>query len=77
MHASKQLRINDKTGIRNRIVDFRGKTITLVLTDSRVVTGVIEKTTDTNVTIRNMRLKKMEYAFEKISELYFDTVVEC
>jgi hypothetical protein len=34
--------------------------------------GVLEKVTDTEVTILNMRLKKKIVLLDSISELYFD-----
>jgi hypothetical protein len=74
MAHTRQLRINDISKIRERINEFAGKKITIVLHDSRVTTGTIENISADGVTLMNQRNKPMTFRFNDIDELYFDTL---
>lgn len=67
--------MSDAAQIRSRASDLVGKKITLVLRDNTVQTGEVESLVNEGLVMRNMRLKKSEYPFKHIAEIYFDTVV--
>lgn len=75
MPVSRQLRLSDQRLIRQRVREFQGKKINIVLTDSRVIVGDLVSVTDEGVTLINMRLKRVDYSFSAIDEIYFDIVV--
>ncbi len=75
MSGTKQIRLSHPEQIRNRIGEFVGKKINLVLTDNRVIIGELNKVRDTGIDLLNMRLKRMQYPFEKIVEVYYDVIV--
>lgn len=52
-----------------------GKKINIVLVDSRVMVGDLVSVSDEGITLANMRLRKADYSFAEIDEIYFDTVV--
>jgi hypothetical protein len=72
--STKQLRLSDASQIRNRIPELVGKKINLVLTNNTVQTGTLESSTDAYISLRNMRLKKVEFSIKDIAEIYFDTL---
>lgn len=73
--STKQLRLSDPAQIRNRIREFIGKKINIVLTDNTTQIGALEAVKGSSIVLRNMRLKKTEYPLTTISELYSDTIV--
>ena len=75
MPVSRQLRLNDPRLIRQRVREFLGKKINIVLTDGRVMVGDLVSVTDEGITLINMRMKKVHYPFAAIDEIYFDIVV--
>ena len=74
MAQTRQLRISDISKIKERITEFTGKKITLVLHDGRVTTGVIETIIADGLTVLNFRNKPMTFRFNDVAELYFDTL---
>lgn len=74
MAQTRQLRINDTSKIRERINEFVGKKVTLVLHDGRVTTGKINTMITDGVTLLNFRNKSMTFRFNDVAELYFDTL---
>ena len=77
MAQTRQLRINDISKIQERIQEFAGKKVTLVLHDGRVTTGTIKAIIADGVTLLNHRNKAMIFRFDDVAELYFDTLNEC
>lgn len=77
MPISRQLRLSDALRIQERIQEFAGKTISLVLRDSRVANGTLIDIQKDYVTLLNTRKKRMRFEFNDISELYFDTLDKC
>ena len=61
---TKQLRISDVLQIKNRMPEFVGKKINIVLSDSTAMFGELKKVNDTEITLMNMRLEKINYPFE-------------
>ena len=72
---TKQLRLNDPAQIRQRMSEFLGKQINIVLTDRTVMFGELTKVNDSEIILRNMRLENIKYPFQTISEVYLDTKV--
>jgi hypothetical protein len=75
MPSTKQLRITDPHQVKNRIREFLGKKINVVLTDNRVIIGELKEVKTSGILLINMRLKKMEYTFDQLAEVYFDELV--
>jgi hypothetical protein len=71
--STRQLRLSDIGQIKDRLNGFVGKSISIVLKDNTAQTGLLETVSGTTIVLRNMRLKKMNYAIDQITELYFDT----
>lgn len=55
--------------------EFLGKKINIVLHDGNVFPGELSKLSEGQITLINMRLKKLSIELNKISELYFDELV--
>jgi hypothetical protein len=72
---TKQLRLNDPALIRQRLPEFVGKKINIVLRDNTVSFGELKKITADEIVLENMRLEKMYFAFQSITEIYLDTKV--
>ena len=72
---TKQLRISDILQIKSRMPEFIGKKISIVLEDSTAMFGELKKVSDTEIVLMNMRMEKMKYPFNSITEIYLDTIV--
>lgn len=72
---TKQLRLNDHALIRQRLPEFVGKKINIVFRDNTVTFGELKKITADEIVLENMRLEKMHFAFQSITEIYLDTKV--
>jgi hypothetical protein len=75
MHGARQIRLSDPVIIRQRIRDFLGKKINIVLCDNRVLIGELKAVDDSGILVENMRLKKTSFQFNELSEIYFDAIV--
>lgn len=73
--STKQVRLSDPGQISNRISEFVGKKINIVLTDNTTQTGSLEAVKGSAIVLRNMRQKKFVYLLANISEIYSDTIV--
>lgn len=73
--STKQLRLSDPAQISNRIGEFIGKKINIVLTDNTTQTGSLEAVKGSAIVLRNMRQKTFVYPLATISEIYSDTIV--
>ena len=71
----RQHRIDSPQKIREKIAAFKGKKITLVLANNTSVLGELREVLPESVVIINGRLKKTEFHFSDIKELYFDEIV--
>jgi hypothetical protein len=72
---TKQLRLNDPAQIRQRMPEFIGKQINVVLTDMTVMFGELRTVNGSEIILRNMRLENVKYPFHMIAEVYLDTKV--
>lgn len=75
MPSTRQIRLNHPKQIRDKIREFVGKKINVVLTDNRVIIGELKDVNAGGIKVFNMRLKPMQYSFENIAEIYFDVIV--
>jgi hypothetical protein len=75
MTSTKQIRLSDPLHIKNRIKEFLGKKINVVLADRRVIIGELNQVNSNGIDLINMRLKNMHYSFDELSEIYFDVIV--
>lgn len=75
MPSTKQLRLSDPVIIKNRMKEFTGRKINIVLADNRVIVGELEQADASGISLINMRLKKMRYSYNEVSEVYFDVLV--
>ena len=73
--CTKQLRLSDSTQIRQRISEFLGKKINIVLADRTVMFGELKKVNNDHIVLRNMRLENVIYPFQSVVELYLDIIV--
>lgn len=75
MPSTKQLRLSDPDVIKNRIKEFLGKKINVVLADDRVIVGELQEVDVSGINLMNMRLKKIRFTYNELSEIYFDVLV--
>lgn len=71
--STRQLRITGLAQIKNRIHEFRGKEINIVLTDSTVMFGELTVVKGNHLILKNMRRKEKELSLDNITEIYRDT----
>jgi hypothetical protein len=71
----RQHRFDSIEKIKSRIAEFKGKKITLVLSNSTSVLGELVTVEDGAVVLINGRLKKVRFSYQDIKEMYFDQIV--
>ena len=72
--STRQLRLTSVESIRKNLDKLPGKKVNVVLLDRTVVFGEVRSITPDGLKIVNGRLKKADYPFSTISEIYFDTI---
>jgi hypothetical protein len=70
--SKKQIRLSDIDQIKSRSIEFINKNVTVVLNDSTTLFGQLKKSDSNDLTIVNMRQKKIKLPLEKIIELFTD-----
>jgi hypothetical protein len=70
--SKKQIRLSDIDQIKSRSTEFINKNVTVVLNDSTTLFGQLKKSDSNDLTIVNMRQKKIKLPLEKIIELFTD-----
>ena len=73
---TKQLRLNDFNQIRQRMPEFLGKKINIVLTDNTAMFGELTNVSENEIVLKNMRQVKVKFLFRSIVEVYLDTQVK-
>jgi hypothetical protein len=73
--STRQLRLSDTGEIKHRLNSFIGKSVSIVLKNNTAHTGLLEAISGSSIVLRNMRMKKMDYAIDQITELYLDTTL--
>lgn len=69
---TRQLRLNTSDQIKNRLREFTGKKINIVLNDRTVLFGELKSLDDTTLTFLNMRLDPVTLPIANINEVYLD-----
>ena len=72
--STRQLRLTSVESIRKNLDRLSGKKINVVLLDKTVIFGEVFQVTTESLGIVNGRLKKINYPFKDIAEIYFDTI---
>ncbi len=70
--VSRQLRLNTLEQMRNRLKEFIGRKINIVLSNRTVLFGELKSITDAELTFVNMRLDPVNLSLEDIAEVYVD-----
>jgi hypothetical protein len=71
--GTRQLRLNDPVQIKSKITDFVGKEITVVLSNSTTIFGILRSVSTGEILVKNKRLREVKYPFSDIAEVYLDT----
>jgi hypothetical protein len=70
--STRQLRLNTPEQIQNRLKDFPGRKINIVLNNRTVLFGEFISIDVTRLTFKNMRLQPVTLPLHEISEVYLD-----
>jgi hypothetical protein len=70
--STRQLRLNTLEQIQNRLKDFPGRKINIVLNDRTVLFGEFISMDVTRLKFKNMRLQSVTLLLHEISEVYLD-----
>ena len=70
--SSRQIRLSTFDQIKNRLKEFSGKKINIVLHDRTVLFGELKSVDNTQLTFVNMRLEAFSLSLNDISEVYLD-----
>ncbi len=70
--VSRQLRLNTLEQMRNRLKEFIGRKISIVLSNRTVLFGELKSITDAELKFVNMRLDPVNLSLEDIAEVYVD-----
>jgi hypothetical protein len=70
--STRQLRLNTLEQIQNRLKDFPGRKINVVLNNHTVLFGEFISIDTTGLKLRNMRLQPVTLLLHEISEVYLD-----
>lgn len=70
--VTRQIRLSTLKQIRQKLNDFKGKKINIVLSNRRVLFGELRNVSEDHLTFVNMRLEPFTLPLNEISEVYFD-----
>ena len=71
--STRQQRLNSPELIRNKMQDFRGKKVNVVLQDNTVILGIVKRVDASFLELTNMRLRDVKIPIDEIYEMYYDT----
>lgn len=71
--GTKQLRITGMAQISNRISEFLGKQINVVLNNNTTMVGTLQGVKEDQVILKTMRLKSITFPLHTVIEIYSDT----
>lgn len=72
--ATRQLRISDGRQIRQRLPQWVGQKVNIVLRDGTALLGVLTRADDQHVEMRNMARGRHRFLVSSIAELYIDSI---
>lgn len=75
MEGTKQVRLAHPDQFKTVLSTRVGQSIQVVLTNGTISMGKLLEITSVAITIKHMRLKKMQFSFSSIAEVYIDHVV--
>jgi ribosome maturation factor RimP len=75
--SKKQIRLSDPLKVQQRLPEFLGKKINIVLKDNTVMFGELARIRETSIELINMRQKIQQVPIQNISELYSDIDASC
>lgn len=75
MEGTKQVRLAHPDQYKALLSPRVGQTIQVVLTNGTISMGKLLEISAEAITIKHMRLKKMQFSFSTIAEVYMDHVV--
>ncbi len=70
--STRQIRLSTLDLINNRLKEFSGKKINIVMNDRTVLYGELKSADKTQLTFVNMRLETFTLLLNNISEIYLD-----
>lgn len=70
--STRQLRLSTLNLIKNRLPEFSGKKINIVMNDRTVLYGEITSSDNNQLTFVNMRRESFNLSLTDISEVYLD-----
>jgi hypothetical protein len=71
----RQIRLNSTEKIRQRMPEFKGSKINIILTDQTAMMGELISLDEEGIVLENRRLKKNRFLYRDIAELYYDQIV--
>ena len=72
--STRQLRLQDRQKIVQKLASCEGRKIQIVLNDQTVIFATVQKVEDEKIVVSNMRLKKLTIPVKNINEVYLDTL---
>lgn len=75
MEGTKQVRLTHPDQIKTQLATMVGKTVQVVLVNGTITMGKLLEISPTAIIVKHMRLKKMQFPFSSIAEVYFDLIV--
>lgn len=73
----RQIRFSTLEHIQNRLKEYTGKKINIVLFNQKVFFGELKSVDNTRLTFVNMRLEPVSLSLKEISEVYLDIKDPC
>ena len=70
---NRQIRLSSIDHLQNKLKDFTGKKINIVLRNRKVLFGELKRTDDRQLTFANMRNEQVTLLLKEISEVYLDS----
>lgn len=70
--STRQIRLSTFDQIKNRLKEFSGKKINIVLHDRTVLFGELKSVDNAQLKFVNMRLQEFSLSLNDISEVYLD-----
>lgn len=70
--VTRQLRLNTSEQMRNRLKEFTGREISIVLSNRTVLFGELKTISESELTFVNLRLHPVSLRLEAIAEVYVD-----
>lgn len=70
---TRQHRLTSADAVRNHTANLQHKSVSIILNDRRVLSGMILMIAGENLEISNARGKRLSISLKDVNEVYFDT----